>query len=223
MGDSPLQGSERDGFAQTDTSRVEAFSDAVMAIAITILALEMRTPEHASGHLLSGLLHQWPVYLGYLISFAYIGVIWLNHHQAFTRIRTVDRGLHAANLALLLTTAALAFPTAVISEALQEDLVGSDARTAVALYALIAAAMCASWLWIYVHLAGKPALLSPRAEPRYVRQGQARSAAGILAYAVGGALGWFLHPVIALAVFLCLPVFYFVTSEGLPQVRRQRS
>jgi uncharacterized membrane protein len=217
------EGHGGEGFARTDTGRVAAFSDAVFAIAITLLALEMRTPRHSPGQLLPALLHQWPVYLGYLTSFAYIGVIWLNHHQAFTRIRTVDRGLHAANLTLLLTTGALAFPTAVVSDAVQADPVGADARTAIALYALIAAAMCASWLWIYHHLTRNPGLLSARADPRYIRHGWLRSLAGVIGYAIGGALGWFTHPAIAMGVFLLLPAFYFATSEGLPRVRRQRA
>ncbi|GAA4077997.1 TMEM175 family protein [Actinomadura miaoliensis] len=212
---------EEESFAQAGTGRVEAFSDAVFAIAMTILALEMRTPRHSSGQLLPALWHQWPAYLGFVTSFAYIGVIWLNHHQAFTRIRTVDRGLHAANLTLLLTTAALAFPTAVVSDAVQSDLVGADARTAVVLYALIAAAMCASWLWIYIHLAHHPVLLSDRDHGRYIRHGVLRSFSGVIGYALGGALGWFAHPAIALGVFLLLPCFYFVTSEGLPRVGRQ--
>ena len=207
------------GFQATDTGRVEAFSDAVLAVAITILALEMGTPAHHHDALFPALLHQWPVYLGYLISFAYIGVIWLNHHQAFTRIRTVDRGLHAANLALLFTTAALPFPTGVLSDTLQEQLASSDVRTAVALYALIAAAMCASWLWIYTHLTRHPAILDTSAEPHYVPHGQLRAAIGIASYLLGGALGWLITPTIALAVFLLLPAFYFITSEGIPGAR----
>lgn len=209
-------------FAATETGRVEAFSDAVMAIAITILVLELRTPAHAPGHLLSALAHQWPVYVGYLMSFAYIGVIWLNHHQAFIRIGFVDRGLHAANLALLFTTAALAFPTAVVSDTLQESLGSADARTAVGLYALIAASMCASWLWIYAHLDHHPELRSSRCERDYVRHGWLRSLTGLLAYLAGGAAGWLIHPAIALAVFLVLPVFYFASSEGF-RLRFRRS
>lgn len=208
-------------FVRTDTGRVEAFSDAVLAIAITILALEMRTPEHAPGELLQGLLRQWPVYLGYLTSFGYIGVIWLNHHQAFTRIRAIDRGLHAANLMLLLTTAALAFPTAVVSEALQEQVDSPDARAAVGLYAVIAAAMCASWLWIFSHLSLRPTLLSESTESHYIRHGQLRSSAGLVVYLIGGALGWLVHPAIALVVFLLMPAFYFASSEGLPAFRRK--
>ncbi|GAA4593695.1 hypothetical protein GCM10023194_58620 [Planotetraspora phitsanulokensis] len=217
----PSTGHGDEGFALTGTGRVEAFSDAVFAIAMTILALEMRTPHHSSGGLLPALWHQWPVYLGYLTSFAYIGVIWLNHHQAFTRIRTVDRRLHAANLTLLLTTAALAFPTAVVSDAVQSDIASADARTAVVLYALIAAAMCASWLWIYIHLARNPGLLSSGDHGRYIRHGRLRSFAGVIGYVLGGALGWLVHPAIALGVFLLLPAFYFATSEGLPRLRRR--
>lgn len=210
------------GFQTTDTGRVEAFSDAVLAVAITLLALEMGTPAHHHGGLWPALLHQWPVYLGYLISFAYIGVIWLNHHQAFTRIRIVDRGLHAANLALLFTTAALPFPTGVLSDALQQPLASADVRTAVALYALIAATMCASWLWIYTYLARQPAILDTSAEPHYVPHGQLRSGIGIASYLLGGALGWLLTPAIALAVFLLLPAFYFITSEGIPVALSRR-
>jgi uncharacterized membrane protein len=220
----PPGGAERSGsgFQTTDTNRVEAFSDAVLAVAITILALQLGTPDHHPGGLLPALLGQWPVYLGYLISFAYIGVIWLNHHQAFTRIRTVDRGLHVANLALLFTTAALPFPTGVLSDALQEhlpQLTNTDVRTAVALYALIAAGMCASWLWIYTYLAHHPGILTPSIEPRYVRHGQLRASIGVVAYLLGALLGWLVTPTIALAVFLFLPAFYFLTSEGIPRAR----
>jgi uncharacterized membrane protein len=217
-GGSAPDGSE--GFLRTDTSRVEAFSDGVFAIAVTILALDMRTPEHSTGQLMTALLHQWPVYLGYVTSFAFIGVIWLNHHQAYTRIKTVDRGLHAANLTLLLTTAALAFPTGVVSDTMQADPEGPDAGTAVALYGLISVAMCASWLWVYEHLARHPSLLSERADRRYIKHGRLRSYAGMLGYGLGGALGWLMQPVIALGVFLVLPIFYFVTSEGMPRFHR---
>ena len=208
-------------FLVTDTGRVEAFSDGVFAVAITILVLDLHSPPHPPGRLAGGLLTEWPAYLGYLISFAYIGVIWLNHHQAFNRIDLVDRGLHAANLTLLFTTAALPFPTGVLADTLQEQLTSTDARTAVVLYAIIAAAMCSSWLWIYAHLARHPGILADHVEPHYVRHGQIRSSAGLASYCLGGFLGWLVTPGIALAVFLLLPAFYFITSEGIPRARRR--
>jgi uncharacterized membrane protein len=209
----------RGAFQVTDTGRVEAFSDGVFAVAITILALEMGTPAHRDGGLLSALLDQWPVYLGYLTSFAYLGVIWLNHHQAFARIRVMDRGLHVANLAVLFIAAALPFPTGVLAHALQERITSADVRTAVALYALIAAALSASWVWIYYQLIRRPGLLEATVDARYVPQGLVRSAVGIVICLLGGVLGWAVNPGIALAMFLLLPLFYFATTEGIPGTR----
>lgn len=205
----PKRLGNRRTFQTTDTGRVEAFSDAVFAVAITVLALDLGTPEHESGRLWNALLHQWPVYVGYFTSFAYIGVIWLNHHQAFTRVRVMDRELHVANLSLLFTTAALPFPTGVLAEALQEEFRGEDVRTAVALYAVIAAAMCASWAWIYLHLAHRPHLLDADDAPRFVAHGVVQSGVGVFVYLLGGGLGWAVHPGIALGAFVLLPLFYF--------------
>ena len=112
----------------SDTSRVEAFSDGVFAIVITLLVLDLRSPAVPPGQLLAGLLAQWPVYLAFVTSFMYVGVVWLNHHAAFDRIRRIDRGLHWANLGILFTTTLLPFPTAVISKAIQAG-DPADART----------------------------------------------------------------------------------------------
>ncbi|MGW4624417.1 TMEM175 family protein [Streptomyces sp. NPDC004592] len=206
----------KDGsYRHSDTVRVEAFSDAVFAIAVTILVLEIVTPEHRTGQLGHALLQQWPSYLGYAASFGYISVIWLNHHQAFVRIRRVDRGLQACNLVLLGTTAFFAFPNGVVAEALREEtLSGSDARAAVALYATVGAAMCATWVLLYAHLRRRPDLLHQDVEPQYVRLGVLRALFGVVIYALAGVIGALVHPLIALITFLVLPVFYFLTSEG---------
>ncbi|MFH9086680.1 TMEM175 family protein [Streptomyces sp. NPDC017673] len=207
------------GFSRSDTTRAEAFSDGVLAIAVTLLALGLADPPHRPGGLGHALLAQWPAYLGYLASFGYVSVIWLNHHQAFVRVRVMDRGLHAANLLLLFSTAALSFPTAVVADALQADPDGSDARVAVALYAGLAAVMCLSWVAFYHQLARRPELLIPEVESAYVRHGRLRSWAGALAYGAAGLLGVLVAPLAAVAVFVVLPVFYFITSDGFPEGR----
>ncbi|POX57562.1 DUF1211 domain-containing protein [Streptomyces sp. Ru62] len=207
------------GFSRSDTTRAEAFSDGVLAIAVTLLALGLADPPHRPGGLGHALLAQWPAYLGYLASFGYVSVIWLNHHQAFVRVRVMDRGLHAANLLLLFSTAALSFPTAVVADALQADPDGSDARVAVALYAGLAAVMCLSWVAFYHQLARHPELLTPEVESAYVRHGRLRSWAGALAYGAAGLLGVLVAPLAAVAVFVVLPVFYFITSDGFPEGR----
>jgi uncharacterized membrane protein len=206
-------------FYRSETARAEAFSDGVFAIAATILVLGLLAPPHRSGGLGHALVQRWPAYLGYVASFSYIAVIWLNHHQAFVRIRFMNRGLHAANLFLLFITAALAFPTDVVANAVQADVSGTDAKVAVALYAGVAAALCLSWVVLYYRLRRWPGLLESTVEPTYVRHGIVRSGLGALVYCIVGLLGVLVTPLIALIGFALLPAFYFATSEGLPGSR----
>ena len=113
MTDQHRDGSTREptGGRLSESGRVEAFSDGVLAIALTLLALDLRVPASQPGDFGRELLKQWPSYIAYLASFVYIGVIWANHHALFTRIDRVDRGLLARNLALLLPASVLPFPT----------------------------------------------------------------------------------------------------------------
>lgn len=205
---------QRTGFRALPTSRLEAFSDGVFAIAVTIIVLELGDPRHQTGHLAAALLAQWPAYVAYVASFAYVGVIWLNHHQAFARIAVADRRLLALNLVLLFTVSVVAFPTGVLADAMRERLNGTDAQTAVVLYALIAALMCLSWVALYGYLRRHPELLVDGVEANYVRHGLQRSAAGIGLYALGAVVGYFWLPVVALVIFALVPAFYFLTTEG---------
>ena len=103
----------------SETTRVEAFSDGIFAIAITLLVLNIRVPTpDLTGHgstLLPALLHLWPAYLGYLISFFTIGIMWVNHHSMFVLIRRTDRYFLLLSVFFLMWIAFLPFPTAVIS------------------------------------------------------------------------------------------------------------
>ena len=89
MGEDALQGSDD----AKETGRLEAFSDGVFAIVITLLALDIKGPpvDEARGALLSALLAQWPIYLGFVTSFATIGIMWINHHLLFKYIRRSNR------------------------------------------------------------------------------------------------------------------------------------
>src|SRR5438046_10755040 len=113
------------------TARLEAFSDGVFAIAITLLIIEVHVPghEHAAtrGH---ELLRLWPSYLGYLTSFLSIGVMWINHHYVFELIARVDRTMLLLNMLLLMMIAFVPFPTAVLAQFVETD----GARAAAFLY-----------------------------------------------------------------------------------------
>ena len=121
---------------EKETGRVEAFSDGVFAIAITLLILEIRPPEDATGagDLLTKLTKDLlPSYLAYLTGFATIGVMWINHHRMFTHVRRVDQGLLFYNTLLLLVISFVPFPTAVIAKYLASDHAGT-ANVAAMLY-----------------------------------------------------------------------------------------
>src|SRR5271169_4260947 len=94
------------------TSRLEAFSDGVFAIAITLLVLELHVP---TGHeaLVKGLEHEWPRYLGYFVSFAFIGGVWVAHSTMTRFIKAADPDLMRLNLMLLLFVSFLPFTTAI--------------------------------------------------------------------------------------------------------------
>jgi uncharacterized membrane protein len=197
-----------------DSFRVEAFSDAVLAIAITLLVVELLSPEHEPGQLADALVDQWPAYVAYLASFGYLSVLWLNHHAVFTRVKYVDRGLKAWNIAVLFTTATLPFPTQLVSTALQAHNV-ADQRTAVAVYALLATLMCASWWALFHYLALRPRLVEDDVGPDFFEEGRVRALVGLALYVAGGLLGLLVTPWAALVVFALIPPFYAVTSEGL--------
>src|SRR3954451_13659328 len=102
------------------TTRVEAFSDGVFAIVITLLVIELRPPSVGAGESLArALWHEWPGYVAYVVSFMVIGVMWLNHHRMFDQVQRVDGALLVLNLHLLLWTALIPFPTAVVADYLR--------------------------------------------------------------------------------------------------------
>jgi TMEM175 potassium channel family protein len=205
----------------SDSNRVEAFSDGVFAITITLLVFDLRRPMTAPGTLFPQLWRQWPSYLAFFASFVYVGVIWLNHHSAFTRIRSADRGLHWWNLMVLLTTAILPFPTAILASTMQSPGV-EDRRVAVVFYALLAAAMCLSWLALFQHLHLRPHLQEQDTEPGYFARGRTRAWIGIVAYALAAVIGALYSPTVSLLIFVAIPVFYGVTSEGIPGIEPRR-
>ncbi|MGI8405315.1 MAG: TMEM175 family protein [Thermomicrobiales bacterium] len=116
----------------TGTERLLAFSDGVFAIAITLLVLDIGVPNVEHG-VISKLLQQWPSYLGYVLSFFVIGIIWAQHHEMFTQIRRSNHVFVMINVIFLMWVAFLPFPTALLSEGLtHSDAAGR--RAVVAIY-----------------------------------------------------------------------------------------
>jgi uncharacterized membrane protein len=128
-------------------ARVEAVSDGIFAIAITLLVLTISVPDDYS-HLASQLADRWPSLAAYMVSFALIGIMWFNHHSIFALFERVDAALFYLNLLLLMTIAFLPYPTGVLGQALRTS---QGAHTAAVVYSITMALNSYAWgaLWIY--------------------------------------------------------------------------
>jgi len=189
-----------------ETSRVEAFSDGVFAIAITLLILEIKVPPAGSGALPRDLLRQWPSYFSFLISFAFIGIMWINHHRLFTHIARCDDALLILNLLLLLGVVVVPFPTAVLATHLGQ----SDQLTALILYnsTYLFIAVFFNLLWRYAS-SDKRRLLAKDVNSPSVQRISRQYAFGPVLYLVCLGLSW-LSAAASLALNFALACFFAI-------------
>ena len=142
-----------------ERDRLEAFSDGVIAVAITLLALDLGVAAPGHGSLLSQLGDHWPSFVAYLISFFTIGIIWVNHHDLFKNIAYVDRTLLFLNLVLLLFVVVIPFATSTMAKYLTSG--NQDAHVAMAIYAIAFEGMALSFAAIFSWTLGEGRLLRP--------------------------------------------------------------
>lgn len=100
----------------SETGRIEAFSDGVFSIAATLLVLELKPPP-PNLPFWQGLLSLWPGFAGFLLSFLFIGIMWINHHRLFSHVRRSDDMLMLSNLLLLLGVVWIPYPTSLMAQA----------------------------------------------------------------------------------------------------------
>jgi uncharacterized membrane protein len=200
--------------AAVTKNRLEAFSDGVIAIAITPLVIDIRPPEIPEGGTLAqALWGQWPTYVAYLVSFLTIGVVWLNHHRIFTQVHRVDGPLLLLNLNLLLWTALVPFPTAVVADYLDDG--GERARTAVALYGVVFLLLGLSFGALFAWVTRDDRLLGRRPPPEVVRAARLRFNIGAVVYSLAVGLA-FVSPVLALALHAATALYYTFDQASVP-------
>lgn len=209
-----------------DTGRIEAFSDGVFAIAITLLVIEIGVPHMEDaplGATLFGeLAEQWPSYLAYVISFLQIGVIWANHHNRFRFIARSDHGLLFLNILFLMCVAFIPFPTALLAEYLRETTAESTTAGVVYAGALMLTAFFFTLLWLYV--AGSRRLLDQDMDLTMIRAMTRRYVLGTLFYVLAFALAFFsLTASLVLLVVLALIFILPEAPERTPKRTSRRS
>ena len=195
--------------AGRDTGRIEAFSDGVFAIAITLLVIEIGVPHVEGTTLFGALVEQWPSYLGYAISFLQIGVIWANHHNRFRFIVRSDHVLLFLNILFLMCVAFIPFPTALLAEYLQRP----ERATAGAVYAgtLAVTAIFFTILWLYA--AAHYRLVDRNLDPSILRTMTRRYIFGMIAYLVAFALAFF-NVTASLALIVVLALLFVLPEPG---------
>ncbi len=187
-----------------DPARLEAFSDGVMAIAITLLVLDIGVTKGSGESLAHALAKALPQLLAFGVSFLQIGIIWANHHALFRLIERVDQVLLLTNLVLLACVCFLPFPTQLIADYTS----GADARTAMLLYGGTLAG-CAVMFNVVWHYADRRKLLHPGVSPLFHRDVTIRFRAGLASY-VFAALLALLLPKLTLVLTVVLALMFLL-------------
>lgn len=181
--------------------RLEAFSDAVIAIAITLLTLQLPVPH--GRRLATQLAEAWPAYFAYFVSFAVIGIMWVNHHALLQVVRRADRALLLLNLWLLAFIALVPWTTDLVAENLRQH----GARVAVAIYSAdfigTAIGFNAMWLWI----TRGPQLLREDQDYRLLQRTRLRFGVGVGIYTVTFVVA-LLAPLVAMVLHAAIALYY---------------
>jgi uncharacterized membrane protein len=197
-----MSSNENGSIEQSETSRVEAFSDGVFAIAITLLVLELKVPQASESMdartLAAALLRLWPSFAAFLTSFGAILIMWMNHHGVFRMVKRINGPFLIANGFLLLTVTFVPFPTAVLAGHIQ----GSSSTIAAAFYCgtYILVSIGYNALWI---TATRGRLLKPGVSQNHVRKIRRAYLAGFAVYVTATALAlWNAHVGLGLSTAL---------------------
>jgi uncharacterized membrane protein len=194
-------------------NRLEAFSDGVFAVAITLLVLEINVP--GGENLWHQLKEEWPSFASFFVSFWVIGIIWVNHHGVIDHLKRADRGVLYLNLLVLMSVVLIPFATALMAEHLKS---GADEHVAAAVYAgtfvLMAIAFGVLWEYITRHRTKLGVELSDEE----VRRRSIAFQIGNPIYAIAVVVA-FISPAVVLVIIGALAVYYMVAGMRSPDAR----
>jgi uncharacterized membrane protein len=189
---------------------MEAFSDGVFAIAITLLVLDLAVPRATESDVRGALLHEWPIYMAYVVSFASIGAAWLAHSAITEYLDHADSLLLRMNLLLLFFVSVLPFPTHIVATFLHNE---NGERVAVTVYGLnlLAISGMTSVLWRYA-LAGN--LVSDEKEDEEIRALTRKLNPSLAFYVVAIGVG-LAFPYVAVGLYLAIALFFLIPFRAV--------
>ena len=201
------------GRAEQDTNRVEAFSDGVFAVALTLLVVSLAVPEIGAGRaasapaLLRALAGQWPQFLAFAASFFSVLLLWVSHHQTFALIRRASRHLMLANGLLLFLVTLIPFPTAALARYIQTP----GGSVVAALYAGVFLLITAAFVLLWHVVLSEPRMLRDSLTDAQKRALQRRNMLGLVPYVVAVAVA-FWQPYLTVLICISLSVYWVATG-----------
>jgi uncharacterized membrane protein len=204
---SPVQAQEK------ETGRLEAFSDGVFAVAITLLALDLQVPklgEHASAlAVAAALAHQWPSYIAFITSFFTVLILWVSHHSIFQMVQKTSARLLFANGLVLLLTTVVPFSTSLVTEYLRFP----AAKLACAVYGGVFVLMSLAFNLLWYGVLSDRTLLKADASAQVIERINRNYRIGTPVYVAATAAA-FVSPYVTIAVCTALWIFWAFTARG---------
>jgi uncharacterized membrane protein len=195
---------------ESDTGRLETFADGVIAIAITLLILEVKVPDVHGDQLAAAVVHAWPSYAGYVVSFLTIGVIWVNHHHMFKLIRRTTHAFLMLNVVFLMTIAFLPWPTALVAEYIRDP---AGRHVAAAVYGLTMVAIAVMFNLVWWYAANRGRLLIPGVDPAAVARASRSYLLGPVVYGAAARVAP-RNAFVSLAIYAALAVYWLLPGTG---------
>jgi uncharacterized membrane protein len=194
------------------TDRLEAFSDAVFAIAATLLVINIKAPSGLSDstQLLDALIGQWPVYVSYVMSFIYLGIYWSHHHNIYAFFKRTDHIFLKLNLLFLMMIALIPFPTALLGSYLHVR--DEKQRIAVLVYTVSLFVTAILFLSIWLYAAHKHRLVDQNLDNNIIRATTMQYLIGPISYGISFLVALW-HPGASLIVVLLVTLFYLLPLE----------
>jgi len=199
---------------EKETVRMEGFSDAIFAIAITLLVLDLHVPEKdaltSGSAIISYLTAQWPSYLAFSISFFSIFIMWVNHHKLFKQIYSRNTAITFANGLILFFASVVSYPTGLLARFFNTPF----ANVVVAVYTGLFIVINLSYLLLWRVASKDKTLLRPGISQLSIKKITLNYVYGLPVYIIAFGLS-FSYPVISLVICICLWVYWALSSGKL--------